>query len=148
MLAGDVHETIAERLRAVGQRYTSGRRELVDVLGAATGPLTIAAILHLRGDLPQSSVYRNLTVLEDAGVVRKVPGAVDTHFELAEDLDEHHHHLLCTSCGDVEDFVMPTTLERALHRAVDAAAEKADFAATAHRVELVGTCAKCRAGVK
>jgi Fe2+ or Zn2+ uptake regulation protein len=148
MLAGDVHEAIAERLRAVGQRYTTGRRELVDVLGAATGPLTIAAILRLRSDLAQSSVYRNLATLEDAGVVRRVPGAADTHYELAEDLDEHHHHLLCTSCGEVEDFVMPTALERALHKAVDAAADQADFAATGHRVELVGTCATCRAAAK
>lgn len=148
MLAGDVHESIAGRLRAVNQRYTTGRRELVDVLGAATGPLTIAAILRLRSDLAQSSVYRNLAVLEEAGVIRRVPGPVDMHYELAEDLDEHHHHLLCTSCGQVEDFVMPAALERALNKAVDAAADQADFVASGHRVELVGTCAACRAAAK
>lgn len=141
----DVHEAVAERLRSVGQRYSNGRRELVDVLGQSHGPLTIDAIRQQRG-LPLSSLYRNLAALEEAGVVRRVPSHDDVaHYELSEELDEHHHHLLCTSCGSVTDFVMPAALEKALHRAVAAAADDAGFEASGHSVELTGTCADCRA---
>ena len=144
----DVHAAAADRLREVGQRYSAGRRELVDVLGASSGPLTIDAIRRERG-LPLSSVYRNLAAWEDAGVVRRVPGHDDTaHYELAEELAEHHHHLLCTSCGSVTDFVMPPAVEKALHRAVAAAAEDAGFDASGHSVELSGTCAACRGAAK
>ena len=143
----DVHEAVAERLRSVGQRYSNGRRELVDVLGES-GPLTIDAIRRRR-DLPLSSLYRNLAALEEAGVVRRVPSHDDTaHYELSEELDEHHHHLLCTSCGSVTDFVMPAALEKALHRAVAAAADDAGFEASGHSVELTGTCVSCRKRAK
>jgi Fe2+ or Zn2+ uptake regulation protein len=144
MLAPEVHDEATARLRAVGQRYSAGRRTLVDLLGGSTGPLTIEAIRKLR-PLPLSSVYRNLVVLEEAGVVRRVTSADDTpHFELAEGLGEHHHHLLCTRCGSVEDFVLPPAIEKALDRAVAAAADEASFEASAHHVELVGTCYDCR----
>jgi Fe2+ or Zn2+ uptake regulation protein len=144
MLAPEVHDEAAARLRAVGQRYSTGRRTLVDLLGDSTGPLTIEVIRKLR-PLPLSSVYRNLVALEEAGVVRRVPSADDVpHFELAEGLGEHHHHLLCTSCGSVEDFVLPSTIEKALDRAVKAAADEMSFDTATHHVELVGLCYNCR----
>ena len=50
-------------------------------------------------------MYRNLVVLEQAGVVRRVTSTDDfARYELAEDLTEHHHHLICSSCGTVDDF--------------------------------------------
>lgn len=140
----DVHATVAERLRSVGQRYSNGRRDLVDVLGQSKGPLTIDAI-RSRRDLPLSSLYRNLAALEEAGVVRRLQSHDDVaHYELSEELDEHHHHLLCTSCGSVIDFVLPAATERALHRAAGAAADSAGFEVVGHSVELTGTCAACK----
>ena len=138
----DVHAAAAARLDAAGQRYTSGRRALVDRLVGLTGPAGIDAV---RGGLPLSSVYRNLTVLEEAGVVRRVPGPGDSAlYELAEDLTEHHHHLHCQNCGRAEDFVMPASLERALDRAVAAAAQRVGFQALSHDLDFVGLCADCR----
>jgi Fe2+ or Zn2+ uptake regulation protein len=138
----DVHEAAAERLHGLGQRYTPGRRGLVDILIGLSGPVTIDAIRDTPdGALPLSSVYRNLALLEEAGVVRRVPGADDsTRYELAEDLTEHHHHLVCTNCNKVEDFVVPKALERALAKAAAAL----DFEATGHSLDLVGLCADCR----
>ena len=106
----DVHAIAASRLGAVGQRYTTSRRTVVDTLQAAGRPLTIPEILADNAQLPQSSAYRTLAVLTQAGVVRRVV-AVDefARFELAEDLSSHHHHLLCTSCGLVADFELPPT---------------------------------------
>ena len=140
----DVHDTIAVRLREVGQRYTDGRRDLVDRLVAAGQPLTIPELLEVPPRLPQSSAYRNLSVLEQAGVVHRITAGGDfARFELAEDLTEHHHHLICSECGAVEDFTAPAGLERTLTRAVDEIAAARGFTADQHRLDLIGTCADC-----
>ena len=63
----DLHATAADRLRDDGQRYTTRRRALVDLLTAVDQPLTIAELLQRQPGLAQSSAYRNLAVLERAG---------------------------------------------------------------------------------
>jgi Fe2+ or Zn2+ uptake regulation protein len=116
------------------------------VLAAADRPLSVPDILAASAaGLPQSSVYRNLTVLAEAGVVRRVVGT-DEHarFELAEDLAEHHHHLLCILCGSVIDVSAAPRLERALSEAARLAAEEVGFEVTEHRIDLVGVCTNCR----
>lgn len=141
----DLHSTATSRLRADGQRYTTRRRALVEVLAAADQPLTIPQLLEQRRDLAQSSVYRNLAVLERAGVVHRIVTTDEFgRYELAEDLTQHHHHhLICSSCGDVADFTVPAPVEHELESALSRAAKRAGFRASSHRLDLVGTCAGC-----
>ena len=143
-MPSDLHETAHGRLLTIGQRYTSGRRALVDVLASAGRPLSIPDILGAGRAVPQSSVYRNLTVLEQAGVVRKVQGGDDfSRFELAEDLTRHHHHLVCVACGSVDDYTVPPQFERTMAVTLDEVAAETGFRAQFHRLDLVGVCARC-----
>ena len=133
----DLHTSVADRLRDGDQRYTRGRRALVDVLEEATRPLTIQEILARDKALAQSSAYRNLVILERTGVVHRV-------VELAEHLtDHHHHHLICSQCGQVADFTVAPEIEEALGRALGQAAEVAGFVAHDHRLDLIGQCRRC-----
>jgi len=137
----DLDEIVSARLRAAGQRYTDGRRTLVARL--RSGPLTIPELLE-GSSLPQSSAYRNLAVLEHAGVVHRIVTTGDfARYELAEDLTEHHHHLICSACGQVEDFTAPPALERSLDRVLSDVAEANGFSPEHHRLDLVGTCRSC-----
>lgn len=139
-----VHGEVADRLKLRGQRYTETRRSLVDVLAAAKMPLTLPEILNRGRSLAQSSVYRNLSELETAGVVHRVVTADDhARFELAEHLTGHHHHLVCSSCGAVIDFTVPTRLEGTLEHELASVAEHHGFAADHHRLDILGTCADC-----
>lgn len=143
-MSTSLHETANSRLRGVQQRYTRGRQTLVDILAEAGRPLSIPEILAVDTSVPQSSVYRNLTTLELAGVVRKVQGADEfSRFELAEDLTEHHHHLVCTSCGTVDDYTAPTHVEHTMAQAIDEIAGATGFRADFHRVDLIGVCSRC-----
>jgi Fur family transcriptional regulator, ferric uptake regulator len=140
----ELHDLVAQRLRDAGQRYTDGRRELVDRIRAAAQPVAIPELLEIAPRLPQSSAYRNLAVLEQAGVVHRIVASGDfARFELAEDLTEHHHHLICSQCGSVEDFTAPAGLERTLGRAVAEIERAHGFSADRHRLDLVGLCADC-----
>jgi Fur family transcriptional regulator, ferric uptake regulator len=144
-MATDLHTSVAERLAQAGQRYTRGRRALVDVLEEATRPLTIQEILARDKGLAQSSAYRNLVLLEESGVVHRVVSTDEfARYELAEHLtDHHHHHLICAACGQVADFTVSPEVEEALAAALTRAADEAGFEAHDHRLDLVGRCRRC-----
>lgn len=148
MISGpSVHEQVALRLAGHEQRYTPVRQALVATLADAGRPLSIPEILASNLELPQSSAYRNITSLIDAGVVRRVVG-VDDHgrFELAEELAGHHHHLACGQCGTVEDVAPSPRLERAMAEAARVVAEEQGYEVTGHQFDLVGVCPSCRGG--
>ena len=139
-----VRETVRARLAEQQQRLTAGREQVVDVLAATDRPLTIPEILAARRGLAQSSVYRTLVVLEQAGVVHRVVTHDEfARYELAEDLTGHHHHLVCSNCGRVEDLPASDSIERSVAAAVTQAARKVGFRTEHHRLDLVGTCADC-----
>ncbi len=143
-MIAELHEITAERLAADGQRYTTNRQAIVRILSDAGKPLALSELLATGNGLAQSSVYRNLVVLEGAGVVRKVVATDEfARYELAEDLTEHHHHLLCSGCGAVEDFVLPARVEQSMEAALTTAARRSGFHGSHHRLDLVGLCADC-----
>ena len=144
MTAIDIEEEVAALLKSADQRYTTGRRRLVAALEKSGGPVTITQILKLDDSLPQSSVYRNLTILEEVGAVTRIDTRDDfARYELAEHLTEHHHHLICTGCGDVSDFSLEHKTESDLDQALHKAAAKLGFDIDTHRLDLLGTCASC-----
>jgi Fur family transcriptional regulator, ferric uptake regulator len=139
----ELHEAVELRLRAIGQRYTPKRRALVDGLVRASQPVAVPELARGRG-LPQSSLYRNLAVLEQAGAVHRVM----THeefgrYELTEDLTQHHHHLVCRNCGTVEDVTVGPSLERQVQRSLVDVEDRTGFSAVSHRLDLIGTCRNC-----
>ena len=145
MSTAGIDEDVATLLSAVDQRYTSGRRRLIAALQEGDGPLTINEITAADTTLRQSSIYRNLVLLEEAGVVTRIVTNDDfARYELAEKLTaHHHHHLICTTCGAVVDFELDARVERTLDRALANAAKAADFTPAEHRLDLLGTCERC-----
>ena len=121
-VADDLQALVAARLRRVGQRLPSGRRILIDALARADRPVTTGELVAADARLPQSTTYRNLALLEQVGVVHRVIGSDEfARFELAEEFTgHHHHHLVCVSCGTVEDFEAPPQVEKGLADAISA----------------------------
>lgn len=134
-------------MTAAGHRYTRGRQGLVDLLAEMGAPATMPMILEHSPGLVQSSLYRNLAVMEQAGLVTRVDvGDTKSYYELSELVtDDHHHHLVCRDCSSVVDVNLPTRAERNIERYLDTAAHDAGFELTDHRVDIIGICAACRA---
>jgi Fur family ferric uptake transcriptional regulator len=65
-------------------------------------------------------------------------------YELAEWLVGHHHHVVCTVCGEVRDAAVDPASEAAIGRLVERIAAAAGYRATAHRMDIEGTCPTCR----
>ncbi len=143
-MTADVHSAIDQQLRRTRQRYTLGRRQLVDLLVEAGRPVTIPELIELGARQSQSSLYRNLAILEQCDAVRRVIATDEVaRYELAEELSEHHHHLVCSLCGTIEDLTLPDSLEQSLILAADEARRQRDFDVDSHRFELLGTCRAC-----
>ena len=139
------HTEVAQRLGRAQQRYTSGRRTLVELLHDAGRPLEIFELAEGPARLPVSSIYRNLVVLEQAGAVTRYPGTGGGHarYELSEELVGHHHHLVCSRCGRIEDDPVPPEVDEGLQSLLGAVAARTGFKVTDHRLELRGLCQRC-----
>jgi Fe2+ or Zn2+ uptake regulation protein len=126
-------------------RFTRGRRVVVSALAKAPGPLSAAELSDLLGDeVPLSSLYRTLAILEETGVaVHHLAARGPTRYELAEWLTGHHHHLVCVECGSVSDVEMPEKEEESLRRLVSEIARRNDFTPTDHALEIEGRCSEC-----
>ena len=143
-MTSDIHSTVAHQLRRTRQRYTLGRRQLVDLLVEAGRPVTIPDLIEAGARQSQSSLYRNLAILEQAGAVRRLISTDDVaRYELDEELSEHHHHLVCSVCGDIEDVTLSESVEKTLRTAARDAGRTRDFEVETHRFELLGTCGQC-----
>jgi Fe2+ or Zn2+ uptake regulation protein len=142
-MPADLHNAVASALAGVGQRYTASRRLIVDALAQAAGPLSIVDVLAAQPALPQSSVYRNLTALEAAGVARRIVVGDYHHYELSESYTGHHHHLVCAGCGAVTDVVLRPGAERAIDRLVEEAVRGTGFRPEGHRLDILGECGRC-----
>ncbi len=142
--ASETNESVRRRLADQDIRFTTGRQAVVKALQRVSGPQS-AADLHTRlRSVPLSSLYRSLTVLDEAGVLRKHHDADGlARFELAEWLAGHHHHVVCTECGLVEDVELDEAAETELHRLADRIGAEAGYQVRGHVLEVEGVCGAC-----
>lgn len=89
-------------LREAGFRATPGRIALLLALAEVEKPLTVAALhARVKKNLDPVTLYRALESLAKKGIVKRVDFRHGhAHYELQQ---RHHHHLVCTDCGVVED---------------------------------------------
>jgi Fur family transcriptional regulator, ferric uptake regulator len=81
------------------------------------------------------TVYRTLDLLGSLGIVRRLDLGDGSRYELAEN---HHHHMICESCGDISEFEeCPLDPERL-------PPGSADFEVRSHSLEVYGRCGACR----
>lgn len=142
--AEELGELVEGRLRRSEKRYTRGRRAIVELLVEFGHPASIFDISARLPGLPTSSAYRHLVDLQSAGVVRRIAGTDEfARFELAEDLTEHHHHLVCTRCGRVTDVTPSPSFERTISKTVEQLAASQRFQPLSHDLDIMGHCSTC-----
>jgi Fur family transcriptional regulator, ferric uptake regulator len=138
VLQVDDPEQAIEALRGSGLRISTARRLVIEALFGADGPVA-ASELAQRLSLEESSVYRNLEVLEQHGLARHVhlghgPGL---YVLAARDRGEF---LYCEGCGAVT-VLEPHELDAIRDEIHDRFGLTARFA----HFPIVGLCAGCSA---
>jgi Fur family transcriptional regulator, ferric uptake regulator len=142
----NVREEIDRRLAKSGQRWTKGRRLVLEALQGAGAPMSATELQAKVGpSVPLSSLYRIISDLVQANVLIKLEFAEGfARFELDEGLADHHHHLVCTECGSVADLELPD-LEIALDATSKPIKKRSGFQVVTHRLDFFGLCRDCAA---
>jgi Fur family ferric uptake transcriptional regulator len=140
---GDAWERSArERLREAGYSTGGARDAVVGLLAGEACALSAAEVADRlreggRG-IALASVYRALEALGEVGAVQRTDLAEGpSRFEPLR-ADDHHHHAVCESCGDLTPFE-DEELEAALARI----AERLPHRVSSHDVLLRGRCPEC-----
>ena len=128
-----------ERLEDTGYRLTAPRRAVLDAISGINRPFTIEELNERLPNIGRATVFRTIKLLQELEIVCRVPledGGV--RYERSRS-GAHHHHLICSPCGSVTEFIDP-----ALDAAIEQNAASAGFAIEGHSVELYGRCAPCQ----
>lgn len=124
------------------ERKSMAREFICQILKRADRPVSVGEILtQLRQQgrmFNKTTVYRELDVMKQKGVVREVFFRNDTAlYELA---GEHHHHLVCVSCG----YVHAITLRESFADEVREVSKHEQFFILDHSLEFFGLCRVCQ----
>ena len=125
-------------------RKTAPRRALGALIASRRGHFTAADLLAdaREGDVPvgRATVFRTLDLLTARGSLERIDLPSGDHAYVACAPDEHHHHVVCQSCGksvEVEDA--------GLQSVVAEIGRRSGYQIDSHRLELFGLCPECAA---
>ena len=131
-----------DELKNTGLKATLPRLKILDVFQKGsqrhmTAEDVFRVLLEERTDIGLATVYRVLTQFEQAGILER------SHFESGKavyELNEgtHHDHLICTSCGKVEEFY-----DAEIERRQQMIAKDKGWILQDHAMSLYGLCADC-----
>ncbi len=121
-------------------RLTTQRQIILEELGKVTSHPTANEVYDMvRKRLPRiglGTVYRNLELLADSGVILKLEvGGTQKRFDATV---EPHYHIRCTRCGKVDDIEIPVQ-----GHINDAAQKASNYQILGHHIEFSGICGAC-----
>jgi len=149
--SGDIATRLAmaeQMCAAHGARLTDLRREVLELILAADGPLTAYALLdqlqQTRRAAPPT-IYRALDFLMEQGLIHKLE-RLNAFLACVESDPRSHNHaaqfLICRVCHSARELE-----DEAISHAVDHAAEAIGFRPEHTTIEIEGVCASCAAAL-
>ena len=133
----------AAELKEMGLKATGPRLRILNLFETCeerhlTAEDVYRLLLADHSDIGLATVYRVLTQFEQAGILNR------NHFEAGKAIyelrdEQHHDHLVCTSCGKVEEF-LDAEIERRQHNV----ASGLGWSLQDHAMSLYGICPDCQ----
>jgi Fur family ferric uptake transcriptional regulator len=131
-----------DELKNTGLKATLPRLKILEIFQGGkqrhmTAEDVFRVLLEERSDIGLATVYRVLTQFEQAGILSR------SHFESGKavyELNEgqHHDHLVCTSCGRLEEFY-----DAEIEKRQQIVAKAKGWILQDHAMSLYGLCADC-----
>ena len=133
--------TTIDELKSTGLKATIPRLKILEVFQRGgqrhmSAEDVFRVLLQERADVGLATVYRVLTQFEQASILNRsqFEGGKSV-YELNE--GQHHDHIVCLDCGQVEEFYDPE-----IERRQQAVAATKGFTITDHALSLYATCTK------
>lgn len=124
----------------ITSRMTRQRRAAVQAVERMCGAFTVDELADtVRGidaaSASSSTVYRAVAAMEQAGHIERVGTREGAALYARCEEKDHHHHIVCESCGRVEPAECPLP-----------AVGTRGFVVTRHEVTMYGICPTCADG--
>jgi len=134
-------EVITE-LKRRGYKLTPQRRAVIRVVTASQDHLTPLAIYHRvqpeYSDIGLVTVYRTLDILGELGLLCELHAGHSCR-SYTVGAQEHHHHLICSSCQKVVSIT-----DCGLEEMMQNVADETGFRIDDHLLEFAGLCPACQ----
>jgi len=125
-----------------GYRLTGPRRAVAELIEDREGHFTAADLVaearERRLAIGRATVFRALDLLAELGRVERLDLPTGDHAYVACE-PRHHHHVVCSRCGRSTEID-----DEGLRAVVDSVAARTGYTVDTHRLELFGTCPRCR----
>jgi Fe2+ or Zn2+ uptake regulation protein len=142
MINAKINHDCKDELNEVSLRATPARMALMNLLEKTDKPVDVQTMIDylqthdIKTD--PATVFRIVNMFTEKGLTKQIQFQEGkSRYELAANAD--HHHLVCTSCGDIQDIsdCNIDELEREIER-------KKQFKVSSHSLEFFGVCANCQ----
>lgn len=122
-------------------RYSKQRERILELLRQTDAHPTANWLYdQLKQEFPNLSmgtVYRNLNILHEQGLVEKI--AFGSTFDRFEATMHPHYHFICDECGAIID--LDVSIDSCLDGIVS---HMTGLTPTRHRIEFFGKCDRCK----
>jgi len=128
-----------EILKKEGFKKTDKREQILDIFSQTTKYITPRDILDVmmaeHPGMSYDTIYRNLSTFVELGILEETELTGEKHFRMHCETDHHHHHFICTSCGNIKEInICPMEL---LQNSIPG------YQIENHKFEIYGNCPHC-----
>jgi Fur family ferric uptake transcriptional regulator len=133
---------LVELIKERGFKLTTQRKAVLDAIALSRERFTSDDIFEkIHSEHPEIglvTIYRTLNILSEAGLICEVYTGKRRSYIMRRP-SQHHHHLVCTHCGNVVDFegCNLNKLEKQLQ-------QDTGFDIESHLLEFSGCCRNCK----
>lgn len=140
----ELERALEEFMNANGLRRTQQRKKLLMAIFAKDEHFTADQLMdRLRNEdleASRSTVYRTLALLVEANLLKEVYlDAGQVHYDPNFTENPQHAHIVCKSCGKVEEFSAGN-----LWKKLDKMAKTRGFHDVLHIIKIEGICNECK----
>jgi len=132
-------------LKDKGMKYTEQRAIILQILISLDEHLN-AEDVHaiIKEKYPQqnigiATIYRTLNFLEEVDLISSISFGKDGKKYESNNKNQHHDHIICTSCGKIVEF-----LDDEIEKLQEDVAIKNGFKITDHTMQIYGICNECQ----
>ncbi|WP_391201902.1 Fur family transcriptional regulator [Psychrobacillus sp. L4] len=128
-----------EILKKEGFKKTDKRVQILAIFSKTEKYITARDILDVmmveHPGMSYDTIYRNLSTFVALGILEETEFTGEKHFRMQCEMDHHHHHFICMSCGNIKEinFCPMEVLQNAIPA----------YQIDSHKFEIYGKCPEC-----
>jgi len=132
-------------LKDKGMKYTEQRAIILQILISLDEHLNAEDVHEIiKEKYPQqnigiATIYRTLNFLEEVDLISSISFGKDGKKYESNNKNQHHDHIICTSCGKIVEF-----LDEEIEKLQEDVAIKNGFKITDHTMQIYGICNECQ----